>query len=532
MSKAKRAAENLSRAKDIATTLIAKKVFIGGNPERAREALVELGPTFIKFGQILSSRPDLIPEEYCEEFKKLRNKVEPMSFDTVKEIIEESVGRKTEDIFEYLDEKPLGSASMAQVHRARLNSGEDVVVKVQRKGIYEIMEKDINLMHDITKFIPGTFTSGINLTAVIDEFWKTEQEEMDFMIEAENLSTFYKNCKNVAYATCPKPYRDISTDKILVMEAVNGIELDNFDELKKRGYDLNEIGEKIADHFVRQIMEDGFFHADPHQGNIMIRDGKIVWLDLGMTGRIDKTSKAAITKAIIAVSRNDIAGLVDFVYAMGVYKERPLRSQLYDSISAFMSKYVTSDLASIDLAKLFTELMDVLKTNKVSMPSNFTMLVRGLATVEGVVAELSPEIQIVNIAAARVRSTYLTPQGIKNEILKHSSRVVDSVEKAIEIPSLLSDILKNYARNETRIKLDLSPSDSLGKILFGIIQNLAFALISAALFIGSSVLCTTNMKPQVFGMPVLALIGFILASAIVVILILQIIYYFRHTYKG
>ena len=532
MSKVKRAADDLSRAKDIAATLIAKKVFLRGTPERAREALVELGPTFVKFGQILSSRPDILPEEYCEEFKKLRNRVEPMSFETVREIVEESVGSKLEDIFESVDPSPLGSASMAQVHRAKLKSGDDVVIKVQRRGIYEIMEKDVNLMRDITKFIPANLVSGINLTEAIDEFWKVSQEEMDFTIESENLRTFYKNCKNIAYATCPKPYNDICTEKVLVMEAINGIELSNYEELKKRGYDLNEIGEKIADHFVRQIMDDGFFHADPHQGNILIRDGKIVWIDLGMTGRLDKTSKAAITKAIISVSRNDIAGLVDFVYAMGVYKERPLRSQLYDSISAFMSKYASSDLASIDLAQLFTEFMSVLKTNKVEMPSNFTMLVRGLATVEGVVADLSPEIQVVNIASARVRSTYLTPTGIKNQALKQTAKVADSVEKAIEIPGLLSDILKNYSRNETRIKLDLSPSDSLGKILFGIVQNIAFALISAALFIASAVLCTTDMQPQVGGIPVLALIGFILATFIVVILIIQIFYYLKHTYKG
>ena len=532
MGKAKRAADNLLRAKDIAATLIAKKVFIGGNAERAREALVELGPTFVKFGQILSSRPDLIPEEYCEEFKKLRNNVKPMDFELVKEIIEESVGSKVGEIFEYLDPKPLGSASMAQVHKARLFSGETVVVKVQRRGIYEIMEKDINLMHDITKFIPGALTSGINLTAVIDEFWKTEQEEMDFLIEGRNLDTFYKNCKNIAYATCPKPYRDISTDKVLVMEAIEGIELDDHDELIRRGYDLNEIGAKIADHFIRQVVDDGFFHADPHQGNIMIREGKIVWLDLGMTGRLDKTSKSAINRAIMAVARNDIAALVDFVYTVGVYKERPDRLQLYESVSAFMSKYASSDLASIDLAKLFTELMDVLKLNKVEMPPHFTMLVRGLATVEGVVAELAPEIQIVNIAAARMRSRYLTPTGIKNQILKHSTRLADSVTKAIEIPGLLTDILKNYSRNETRIKLDLSPSDSLGKILFGIVQNVAFALIAAALFIASSILCTTELRPRVAGMPVLSLIGFILGAAIVVILILQVIYYFRHTYKG
>ncbi len=532
MGKMKRAADNISRAKEIAESLISNRVIIGGTPAKAREALVELGPTFVKLGQILSSRPDMIPEEYCEEFKKLRSNVQPMDYATVCSIIEESTGKKIDEIFENVDEKPLGSASMAQVHRAVLKSGEKVVVKVQRRGIYEIMEKDVHLMQDIVKFVPNTFASGLNLSEVVDEFWKTTQEELDFNTEGQNLQKFYKNCANVAYATCPKPYPEYSTDKVLVMEAINGINLDDHEELEKRGYDLNEIGEKIADHFVRQIMDDGFFHADPHQGNIIIRDGQIVWIDLGMTGSIDKVSKAAITRAIIAISKNDIATLVDFVYAVGIYKERPVRSQLYESLSAFMSKYVSSDLASIDLAKLFTELMDVLRTNKVEMPANFTMLVRGLATIEGVVADLSPEIQIVNIAAARVRSTYLTPTGIKNEVLKHSAKLVDSVEKAIEIPALISDLLKSYSRNETRIKLDLNPSEALGKVLFSIVQNVVFAIIGAALYIASALLCTTDIGPQVAGMPLIALIGFILATVIVVIMIIKWIYYFRHSFKG
>ena len=223
---------------------------------------------------------------------------------------------------------------------------------------------------------------------------------------------------------------------------------------------------------------------------------------------------------------------MDFVYAVGDYKERPVRSQLYESISAFMAKYVASDLASIDLAKLFTELMDVLRTNKVEMPANFTMLVRGLATVEGVVADLSPEIQIVNIAAARVRNAYLTPAGIKNEVLKHSSKLVDSVEKAVEIPALVADLLKSYSRNETRIKLDLNPSESLGKVLFSIVQNVVFAIIGAALYVASALLCTTDITPQVAGMPIFAMIGFIAATVIVVIMLLKWVYYLRHAFKG
>ena len=163
MSKLKIAVDNISRAKEIAESLITNRVIIGGTPEKAREALIELGPTFVKLGQILSSRPDMIPEEYCEEFKKLRSNVKPMEFETVCEIIEESTGKKIDEMFEKLDDNPLGSASMAQVHMATLKTGENVVVKVQRRGIYEVMEKDVHLMKDIVKFIPSSFASGIDL---------------------------------------------------------------------------------------------------------------------------------------------------------------------------------------------------------------------------------------------------------------------------------------------------------------------------------------------------------------------------------
>ncbi len=519
MGKFKRTQEDVARAKEIIAVLLEKKIFTGASPEKVTETLTDLGPTFIKLGQILSTRPDIVSKEYCDAFKSLCADVRPMDFETVREIITESTGKTIEEQFDELDEKPLGSASMAQVHRAKLKTGEDVVVKVQRRGIHDIMERDVHLMHTVVKLLPPNLKNkGINFHDVIDEFWKAVQEEMDFLNEADDLSTFYKNCETIEYATCPKPYRDYSTEKVLVMEAINGIPLDQKDELVKRGYDLNEIGTKIADHFIRQVMTDGFFHADPHQGNIMIREGKIVWIDLGMVGKLSKSDKMEITKAIIAVSRNDIAGLVDFVYAVGIYKEHPERTVLYTRINNFMAKYVSTNLSSIDLAMLFTELTDVLRENNIEMPGNFTLLIKGLATVEGVVAEIAPDIQIIDVAKARVRAEFLSVRSMKNEMRKETAVVLNALMKAVEIPSLVTDLIKSYSNNETRIRLDLTASDSLDEMVATMTSKVVYGLIAAALLIASSVMCMAKTDPVIGGMPILAIIGFIIAFAIIVFL--------------
>lgn len=514
MNNIKDKAKSKSRLNEIISKIKQKRLITSPTPVKLRETLQELGPTFIKFGQIMSSRPDILPKEYCDELENLRCDVPPMPFEDVRDIIESSCEKKLEDIFESIKEAPIGSASIAQVHSAVLKNGQQVVVKVQRKGIKDIMSRDVELMHRLTKIVPPQLKTLTDIDALLDEFWRSAQEEMDFLHEQGNLEAFAENNKAVAFVTCPRVYKEFTTTYVLVMEKIDGIDINDKKALLQEGYSLKEIGEKLADNFVKQIVDDGFFHADPHPGNLKIRDGKIVWLDMGMMGTLNKREQLQITAAVKAIAKNDIGTLVDVVLALGIFKERPSRSRLYEDVKAMMTKYCIADLGSINIANMLTDLIEVMRENSIAMPSNLTLLARGMATIEGVVADLSPDVQIIEIAAARSGADMFKAANIKNELMRQSARFAEACSKAIDIPIVLSDILKSYRKGETRIKLDLHATDDLARLIHHITKNLVLGLIVCALLIASSILCTTDVQPQILHIPFLSILGFAAAVGI------------------
>ena len=370
--------ENRQRLMDIMEVVRRHDITRGMSPEKLCAIIEELGPTFIKLGQILSMRSDFLPKEYCEALKKLRSDVSPMSYAQVVAIVETSYGRPLGEVFSSFDEQALGSASIAQVHAAVLQSGEPVVVKVQREGIHDVMSRDIMLLKQACRLLKYTPVSGlVDINRVLDEMWLVAQEEMDFQTEAANLERFRNLNEDVAFVTSPALYREYTTTCVLVMERVDGIAIDDRDALVAAGYDPAEIGAKLADNYVRQIMTDGFFHADPHPGNLRIRDGRIVWLDMGMMGSLNDRQRSMIGKAITGVARGDINLCRDAVLNLGEFHGVTDRRQLYRDIETLLEQYGSLDLGSMDLAKVFENLTEVMKRNGISMPGSLTMLARG-----------------------------------------------------------------------------------------------------------------------------------------------------------
>ena len=370
--------ENRQRLMEIMEVVRRHDITRGMSPEKLCAIIEELGPTFIKLGQILSMRSDFLPKEYCEALKKLRSDVSPMSYAQVVAIVETSYGRPLGEVFSSFDEQALGSASIAQVHAAVLQSGEPVVVKVQREGIHDVMSRDIMLLKQACRLLKYTPVSGlVDFNRVLDEMWLVAQEEMDFQTEAANLERFRNLNEDVAFVTSPALYREYTTTCVLVMERVDGIAIDDRDALVAAGYDPAEIGAKLADNYVRQIMTDGFFHADPHPGNLRIRDGRIVWLDMGMMGSLNDRQRSMIGKAITGVARGDINLCRDAVLNLGEFHGVTDRRQLYRDIETLLEQYGSLDLGSMDLAKVFENLTEVMKRNGISMPGSLTMLARG-----------------------------------------------------------------------------------------------------------------------------------------------------------
>ena len=269
--------EYRDRLKEITSVLRKNGITRGLTPQKLRIILEELGPTYIKIGQIMSLHSDILPKRYCDELMKLCSDVAPMPFSEVREVVEQAYGCPWSEIFSEIDEKPLGSASIAQVHRALLLDGAQVVVKVQRKGIYEMMARDIGLLHKAVKLLPPISLKGmVDFDMVLDELWSVTREEMNFLTEASNIEEFARYNKEVAFVRVPRLYQEYTTMHVLVMEYIGGYAIDDKEALLADGYDLHEIGSKLIDNFIKQVIEDGFFHADPHPGNVKVKDGKIV----------------------------------------------------------------------------------------------------------------------------------------------------------------------------------------------------------------------------------------------------------------
>ncbi len=503
--------EDRSRLSEIMQVLRRYRITKGITPVKVREILEELGPTYVKLGQILSIRTDLISSEYCKELQKLRSQVSPMPYDEVRAVLYEAYKKDPEDVFASIVKTPIGSASIAQVHEAFLKSGEHVVLKVQRRGIYGTMERDVAMMQRMLRFVPPALKGFVDLERVISEFWSAAKEEMDFLLEAANMKIFSKNNENVVFVASPKLYSELTTAQVLVMEYIDGYSVSDTHTLEQEGYDLVEIGEKLADNYVRQIMQDGFFHADPHPGNLRIRGGKIVWLDMGMMGRLTPRDKSLIAKAVKAIARGNNSELVDVILALGIFHGKPNRIRLYTDIEGLMTRYGTLDIGSIDIAALLTELIEIMSANELAMPAQLTLLARGMTTIEGVIADLSPQVNIVEVASGRISASFWENVNWKEELKNEGSQLYRSINRAMDIPVLMADLLQSYRNNETRIKLDLHATEDLSQMLEKLVSKMVMGLVIAALLLASSILCTTQMQPQLFGIPALGFLGYIMA---------------------
>ena len=510
------------RIKEMTAVLHKYGVTRGVTPEKLRLILEELGPTYIKLGQIMSMHSDILPRRYCDELMRLRSDVSPMSFAEVTEVIEDSYGCAWTEVFASMEQKPLGSASIAQVHRAVLRDGDQVVVKVQRKGIYETMARDIGLLRKAVRLLPPMSIKGVvDLDMVLDELWSVTREEINFLTEASNMEEFSRRNQDVAYVAVPRLYQEYTATHVLVMEYIDGFSLDDREGLLAQGYDLKEIGTKLVDHYIKQVMDDGFFHADPHTGNIRIRDGKIVWIDMGMMGRLSERDRQLIGRAIQGVAAGDVSMIQEVVMALGQFKKTPDPSHLYEGIRELLAKYGTADMGSIDVAELMMSLMEVMKENGIVMPHGLTMLARGLTHMEGILADIAPDTNMVQIASAHMAGYFFKNLDWKKEWKSGVKSLYRSLHKAVTIPALVTDILNGYLKGQMRLHMDLHASSALERLLLRLIRNLVMGIWVMALLIGSSILCTTDMQPKIWGIPAIGAMGYLMAFAIAMFVFLR-----------
>ncbi|BAQ30309.1 ABC1 kinase family protein [Bifidobacterium scardovii] len=486
----------------------------GLTPVKMRLMLEALGPTFVKVGQILSMRSEILPQSFCDELAKLRADADPMPYQTVLDTLTHEYGRPVEEIFLHIDAVPLGSASLAQVHRAKLLTGEDVAVKVQRPGVREIMAQDVSIMRTIAKAAAKMVPSAqvVDLRGVVEELWDTFESETDFLVEARNLSEFKRFCEPYRYVDCPKPYMELCTEHVVVMDYVDGISVSHPEQLVEAGYDLKEIGTKLVDNYATQVLDAGFFHADPHPGNIIIAGGQIVLIDLGMTGRLNLTTRSVLKQMIFAVAKQDSPALADGLLRFaGAEAEPEDYPALLADLDVIVAEYGTVDLSELDIAAFVTALTQLAQRHGIEVPSTVTTVARALVTLEGLLDEFIPDVNMIEIISKHIATSKSVDQAAKDEL---KSLGVEGHQALHGLLSALTEskvAARMLTRGQLRVNMELVGSQEPMKLLSDMLNRLTMALIVVGLFVGSSIVYFAGMKPIIFGIPVVGFMGYVVA---------------------
>lgn len=497
----------------------------GFTPEELRTTLEDLGPTYVKIGQIMSSRVDMLPESYCRELEKLRQNVKELDPEIAKAVIEQETGKKISEIYQEFRDKPLGSASVGQAHYAVLKDGTQVVTKVQRPLIAEMMREDFVLLKKLGSLINMVSQTDddseqmIDLVSVIDELEKVTNEELDFRVEAENTCFFKENCiDDEEKISCPTVIDELTTERIFTMTFVDGYSIAKKDRLIEDGYDPEQIGSVILDNYIHQVLDVGTFHADPHQGNLMVSHGKPVWIDFGMIGRITDADVNMLQNLILSLIDRDLDKMVNTIMSMGATSPKTDRNKLMTDADTMFDKYMNvQNLNDLDLSTLLEEVTDLADKHHISLPGKYTMLVRSIATIEGVMEQLCPELnlfaQITDRLMERVKKNF----DVQQELVAAGKDALEIGRKVSKMPELAYDALNNVVKGRTKINFELTGYE---EFLTGInltVKNIVLALFACVLFIGSCLLSSADINPKTpDGQPLIAIAGIVFSIALAI----------------
>ncbi|OUO96132.1 ABC transporter [Gordonibacter sp. An232A] len=507
--------------------IVQKHHFLKGfSPEEFRAMLEDLGPSFVKIGQTLSTRSEILPKAYCDELAKLQTECDPLPFERILAALDEIYGDACGDVFDAIDSTPLGSASLAQVHKARLATGETVAVKIQRPGVKATMAQDIDIMRMVARQASRFMKDEqmLDLRDVVEELWATFLEETDFAREAANLEEFARLNRDVAFIDCPKVYPELCGEYVLVMEYVDGIPIMAVDRLREAGYDLEEIGQKILDNYATQILDHGFFHADPHPGNLLIRNGKIVYIDLGIMGRLSPRDRAGFGGIIEAVGMESAAELKDALLSFAISKDNSVidHTRFLADLDLLLSDYGSCDVADIDIGMFLNDILLLTRSCKVTLPASITSVSRGIVTLEGTIAPFIPNDNVVSIINAHIQRS----KSVRGELAQAMEDLALSLRSSskgmLDAARFSGEALKMLTRGQLKMNMEVLGSEAPLSKLAKIINRLTIGIIIAGLFIGSSMLSLSSMEPRLLGVPVLAFFGYLGAAILSVWVILDI----------
>lgn len=491
--------------------------------ERIRLAIEELGPTFIKFGQILSNRPDLLPQEVIEQLERLQDAVPGFSFDDVKAIVEKDLDGSIDELFAQFDPQPLASASIAQVHRATLHTGEKVVIKIQRPDIADIIDIDLQILTDLAEIAESSFPQFARLEPIelVHSLKKSMNRELNFLLEANNIIRFQHMFKGEERIYIPKVYTRYSTRKVICMEYIEGIKINQIDKLKAHAFDLDEIAEKGLHLYFQQIFKHGFFHADPHPGNVLILPGeKIGLIDFGMVGVLNRKDKDAFKDFIIAITKGNFNQLVDAIEHLTKRKRIANKEELEYDLNILLDEFPPHTIDERNMTEVVDRLQEIIYKHKLSFPNDFFLLLRTLVILDGISRLLNPKfntLERIRKHSLRLFEESFEPQNILKTTLE---MVVDTWDYIRVLPGDFKRIIEKI--KEGKIRLEIQGLNPLLHMLDVISNRLAAAIVLAAMIIGSSLVVLSHIPPLWKGIPIIGLTGIIISGIFGVFMLVSI----------
>ena len=493
---------------------------------RVRLAIEELGPTYIKMGQILSTRPDLVPVDFIRELARLQDKVPAFAFSEVTRIIREETGRPADMLFDSLDPEPLASASIGQVHRARLKDGEAVAVKVQRPGIRKIVEVDLEIMLHLATLAERHIEELAHHRPVkiVEEFARSIEKEMDYTLEATSMERVARSFLLDETVYIPKVYREATTERVLTTEFVNGIKVSLLERLDENGCDRQLITRRGADILLTQIFEHGFFHADPHPGNLFVLPNNLICLlDFGMMGTVDRHTREAFVELVDAVVSRDASRTTQVMLKLTLWEEEPDLRQLGKDVADFMGEHLYKPLRDIQIGKLLHHLLELTALHGLRIPPELFLMMKALSTVEGVGLMLDPDFDMIAHAEPFIRQVKLSrfsPERLGSDAVSIFAQYMDFVQA---FPKDLLEITRTIRKKKFTFMLDLKNMESMLATHDQISNRISFSIIIAALIIGSALIVISKTPPLFYGISLIGIIGFLAAALMGVWLLVAII---------
>ncbi len=497
-----------------------------GAPQRLRLALEELGPTFIKLGQILSTRPDLIPPAYVAQLTKLQDAVPPEPWDPIREQIESELDRSIMDLFDDFEEEPIAAASLAQVHAARLHDGDPVVVKVQRPGIEEVIEVDLEILQDVAELLEGRIPMAqlYDLPKIARGFATTLHMELNFYREGHNAERFRDNFSEDPYLYVPEISWDLTTRRVLVMERISGIKIDDVQALDEAGYDRHRIAVHAARMVLKEVLEDGFFHADPHPGNFIVMPGEVIGaMDFGLVGQLSYQLRSDLTRLYIAVIQMDEQSIVDQLIRMGATTESVDRMALQQDLARLLRKYRGLPIEAIHAQEVMQDATPIAFRHHLRLPSELWLLAKTLVMLEGVALKLDPGFDIIAFSQPHVRRFLVQMVLPRNLGPRLISKAGDWSDLLSLLPRIGSQLLIQAERGAFEVTLDHKGLDQALNRLDRSANRISLSVLLAALIVGLALLIPAfNLGEEVGLATIVVIVGFVGVSLLGVWLVFSI----------